>query len=38
MLDISLYWLYISLPVGAAGALIISVLQLYSYVKGQEAD
>ena len=38
MLDIPLYWLYVSLPVGAAGALIISVLQLYGRIKGEEAD
>ena len=38
MLGIPLYWLYISLPIGAAGALVIAAVQLYCQVTGQEAE
>ena len=38
MLALPLFWLYISLPIGALGALIISMIQLYGHVTEGEAD
>lgn len=36
MLGLSMYWLYLSLPVGAIGMLIVSVFQLYALFTAKE--
>jgi len=38
MLQIPLLWLYLSLPVGAVGALIITLLQLNELIRGREVE
>ncbi len=38
MLGIPQFWLYVSLPVGAAGSLVITLIQLYDLLFGKEAD
>ena len=38
MLQIPLLWLYLSLPVGAVGALIITLLQLNELLRGREVE
>ena len=38
LLGIPLKWLYISLPVGAAGMLIITIFQLYELITNKEAS
>jgi TRAP-type C4-dicarboxylate transport system permease small subunit len=36
LLEIPLYWLYISLPIGAGGMLLVTLAQLYDLIRGQE--